>query len=228
MDSFYISNIYDRNGMKIIDINPLPHKICSFDCVYCPLGKSVLKSDKQFYFDETAVFIERLSSILDINKIDMVFINPNGEAMSNAQLIDIVKLIKDHGIKIKLLTNGYVLNKPENKKVLELCDEVIGEFSVTKEKEFQIINRPIKGYSLIRYVKNMMEFKQWFKGKFILDITLLKGYADSEEAINKIKEAIEIIKPDEVAFGTPDKDEFKGAFYLNDKVLGEIRDRLIC
>jgi wyosine [tRNA(Phe)-imidazoG37] synthetase (radical SAM superfamily) len=225
MEPFSISKIYkDKNEIDTVDINPLPENYCSFDCVFCPLGRTVVKTDKRFIFKETKEFIEKLSTFLDSNHVEMVFLNPDGEAMANEELIGVIKLIKDKGKKVRILTNGYILNRAENRETLDLCDEVIGELFVTSEEDFKKINRPLEGYTLEGYVNNMTEFKKWFKGKFILDITTIKSYSDSDEAITKLREMINKIKPDEVNLETPDKDRFKGAFTVDDERFSEIKN----
>jgi wyosine [tRNA(Phe)-imidazoG37] synthetase (radical SAM superfamily) len=88
MEGFSISNVYVENGCNVIDINPLPEDYCSFDCVFCPLGRTAVKTDKMFFFKETKEFINRLREVLHNNKVDIVFINPDGE------LIDVIRLIK--------------------------------------------------------------------------------------------------------------------------------------
>lgn len=226
MESFSISKVYkDKHGISTIDISPLSHKCCSFDCVFCPLGKTILKTDNISPFEDTKKFIHRLELTLDSNLIQAVFINPNGEAMANGELLDIVELIRIKGKYIRILTNGYILNNPENREVLELCQAVIGELFVTKEEDFQKLCRPIIGYTLDNHIKNMIEFKKWFKGKFTLDITLIKNYSDSDASVDKLREIVDMIKPDEVNLETPDKDKFKGAFTVDDDKLNHIRRR---
>lgn len=202
MDAFSISNIYeDENSRRVVDINPLSGNYCSFDCVFCPLGRTKVKTEDSFFFEETEGFIERLDNTLKGNDIDVVFINPNGESLANRDLIKVIEVIKNHGVKVRLLSNGYILNKEEYKETLSMCDEVIGELAVVEEEDFQRIQRPIEGYTLDKYVNNMASFKKWYKEKFIIDITILKGYSDSDEAVEKLKKYILRINPDEVSAG---------------------------
>ena len=228
MKPFSISEVYkDKYGFNTVDINPMPENYCSFDCVFCPLGRTAVKTDKRFIFEETKDFIKRLSAFLELNDVQIVFLNPDGEAMANEELMEIIKLIKGKGKKIRILTNGYLLNRPENKEVLELCDEVIGEFFVASEEDFQKVNRPLKGYTLEEHVNNMVEFRRWFKGKFILDITLIKNYSDSDEAVAKLRDMINEIKPDEVNVETPNKNRFKGTFTVDEEKFLQIMSKLL-
>ena len=221
MNSFSIGNIYIINGLKTLDINILPENYCGFDCVFCPLGRTMVKTNKTFYFEETKEFITKLSIFLDDNQLEIVVIK-NGESLANAEIKDVIKLIKNRAIKIRLLSNGYVLNNHEYRNTLQMCDEVVGELAVTTEKDFQKLQRPLEGYTLKKYINNMMEFRKWFKGKFIFDITIIKNYSDSDESIQIFKNIITKLCPDEVFFETPDEERFKGVFQISKEKLNEI------
>ncbi len=54
-------------------------------------------------------------------------------------------------------------------------------------RRFSKIQRPIEGYTLAEYISNMASFNKQYKGKFIFEITIIKGYNDDEESIKKIK-----------------------------------------
>lgn len=222
MNGFSMSKIYEDRGLRIIDIDPLPENYCSFDCVFCPLGRTATKTDQSFYFPQTDEFIKILDLFLENNQIDLVFINPNGEALANVQLLEIINLIHGHGCKVKLLGNGYLLNNPAYKEILHLCDEIIGELAVTREDYFQKLLRPLPGYTLSQHVKNMQLFRDTYKGKFILDITILKNYSDSPEAIQDFLMLIRQLHPDELEVETPDGESLKGAFEISPEKLDEI------
>jgi len=226
MEGFSISDVYFSNGCRMIDINPLPEDYCSFDCVFCPLGRTAVKTDQMHFFEETREFINRLKAFLDSNEVDIVFINPDGEGLANIELKEVIKAIKERKIKVALLSNGYILNRKETREALSMCDEVTGELAVTNENDFNKLLRPIEGYTLAEHVNTMAEFRKWFKGKFILDINIIKNYSDSDVSVEIFKDMIGRISPDEVYFGTPDDERFKGAFQVSEKRLEEIRQKL--
>lgn len=228
MEGFSIGKVYeDEFGVKTVDINPLPANYCSFDCVFCPLGRTVVKTDKSFKFKETEEFKKTLEEFLNKENVDMVFINPDGESLANKELIDIVNIIKAKGKKVRLLSNGYIFNNEEYREVLEQCDEVIGELSVVEEEDFKKLLRPLKEYSLSDYIHNMCNFRAWFKGKFILDVTILKNYSNGEEQVKKLNNMIKKIKPDEVFFGTPDGGKLGEAFGVSLERLEEIKNTIL-
>lgn len=227
MKAFSIGEVYlNKDKEKVVDINPLPANYCSFDCVFCPLGRTRVKTDKMINIKETEDFLTKLEEKLKNEKIDIVFINPNGESLVNSRIFDIIKLIKKYNVKVKILSNGYLFNKYEYREILNICDEVIGELAVISERDFQKIQRPLEGYTLEEYVSNMKNFNKQYKGKFVIAITILKNYSDSNEDVEVFKKIIKIIKPDEILLETPNKDKLKKAFGIDERRLIEIENQL--
>ncbi|MEI6856250.1 radical SAM protein [Psychrilyobacter sp.] len=222
MKAFSISEVYLNDiGENTIDINPLPKNYCSFDCIFCPLGRTEVKTDKSFNFKETNSFLIKLEKILKKFKIQNVFINPDGEALANDNILNIINLIKSYDACVKLLSNGYLMNKDKYKKILNECDQVIGELAVTSEEKFKKIQRPLADYSLNEYVSNMQNFNAQYSGEFILDITILKNISDTDENVEKFKNFIEIINPNETFFETP-RGKFKDTLGVSQERMNEI------
>jgi len=94
-------------------------------------------------------------------------------------------------------------------KIANKCDEVIGEIKTITEKDFQKVQRPIDGYTFHEYISSMISFNKQYKGKFILEITILKGYNDSEEAIYRLKNIIDELSPDKIIIERMNDDRFK-------------------
>ncbi len=227
MKPFSIGKIYfNEINERVIDINPLPGKYCTFDCIFCPLGPTKFKTDIPHNFHETGAFLKTLDNFLKQETIDVVFINPDGELLVQERILEVVSLIKKHNIKVKIISNGYLFNRSEYQIILNNCDEVIGEVAVTREKDFQKIHRPLQGYTLKDHVFNMASFNRQYHGKFILDITILRNYSDSHEDIEKFEEFIKGIKPDEIYVHTPSKEKFKKIFAVDETRLQEIKTQL--
>jgi wyosine [tRNA(Phe)-imidazoG37] synthetase (radical SAM superfamily) len=121
-----------------------------------------------------------------------------------------------------LLSNGYLLGRNECKEIANMCDEVIGEIKAISEEDFQKIQRPIKGYTLEEYISNMIAFNKQYKGKFILEVTIINGYNDTEESINKIKDIISEISPDKIIIERMDDERFKKKLGISDERYNEI------
>ena len=55
-----------------------------------------------------------------------------------------------------------------------MCDEVICAIKVSSNEDFQKIQRPIGGYTFENHISNMRAFREQYKGKFILELTILR------------------------------------------------------
>ena len=108
-----------------------------------------------------------------------------------------------------------------------MCEEVIGEIKVISDEDFQKIQRPIEGYTFEDHILNMKTFREQYKGKFILEVTILKGYNDDEESIEKIKNIIKEIRPSKIIVVRMDDEPFNKKLGITDERLEEISNVLL-
>ena len=227
MSGFSYKDVYIENGRKVLEINILPEKHCNFDCIFCPIGRSVNKVDTQKSFDNIESSLKELESKIESTEAQLVFINSKGEAFVNDKLEDIIDFIKGKGVAVRLLSNGYLLGRDEYIKIANKCDEVIGEIKVITEEHFQKVQRPIEGYTLEKYISNMVSFNKQYKGKFIFEVTIIKGYNDDNESVQKLKEIIKEISPDETVVVRIDDEIFKKKLGISDERFEEISKELL-
>ncbi len=227
MNNFSYKDIYIEDGKKVLEINILPEKHCNFDCIFCPIGRSKNKIDTQRSFGKIDKLLIELSKRIEDSNPDLVFINSMGEALIHDKIEEIINFIKSKGLTVKLLSNGYLLAKSEYMKIANKCDEVIGEIKVITDEDFQKLQRPIEGYTLEQHIKNMSDFNKQYKGKFIFEITIIKGYNDDDKSVEKIKDAIRYISPNEVIVVRMDDEPFKKKLGISDKRYEKIKKELI-
>lgn len=227
MGGFSYKDIYIEDGRRVLEVNILPEKHCNFDCIFCPIGRSPNKVDTQKSFEKIDSSLIELESMIENTKAELIFINSKGEAFVNDKIGDIVDLIKVKGLPVRLLSNGYLLGRDEYIKTANKCDEVVGEIKVITEEDFQKIQRPIKGYTLEEYISNMVSFNKQYKGKFIFEITIIKGYNDDEESIQKIKNIIEEISPNKIIIARMEDERFKKKLGITDERFEEISNALL-
>lgn len=227
MSGFSYKDIYSEDRKRILEVNILPEKHCNFDCIFCPIGRAQNKVDTQKSFDEMDSSLKELEKMIENTKAELVFINSKGEALVNENIIDIINIIKGKGVPVKLLSNGYILNWPEFKEIANMCEEVIGEIKVASNEDFQKIQRPIEGYTFENHISNMKAFREQYKGKFILEVTILKGYNDDEESIQKLKSIIKEISPNKVIIERLEDEKFKKKLGIPDERFEEISNSLL-
>lgn len=227
MSGFSYKEIYIEDGKRVLEVNILPEKHCNFDCIFCPIGRSYNKVDTQQSFDEMDNSLNELESMIKSNKAELVYINSKGEALVNRKISDIIDLIKSKGVPVRLLSNGYLLGKDEYTQIANKCDEVIGEIKAISEEDFQKLQRPLEGYTLEEYISNMISFNKQYKGKFILEVKIIKGYNDTEESVNKIKDIINELSPDKIIIERMNDERFNKKLDVSDERLDEISKVLL-
>lgn len=160
--------------------------------------------------------------MMECSEVDLVYINSKGEALFNDRIADVIRFVKEKRRKVRLLSNGYVLNRPEYSCVASMCDEVIGEIRVGSNEVFQKIHRTVKEYTFEQHVMNMKTFRNGYNGRFILEITILKGYSEDDESVRVLKKVIEEISPDKVVV-----ERSKGKLGISDERYVQVKDFLL-
>lgn len=227
MSGFTYKDIYLEDGKRVLEINILPEKYCNFDCIFCPIGRSKNKIDEQKSFENYESSLAELGEMIDNNNAELVFINSKGEAFVNDKIVEIIDFIKNKGIPVRLLTNGYLLGRDEYIEIANKCDEVLGEIKIIDENDFIKVQRPIDGYTLEKYISNMVLFNKQYNGKFIFEITIIKGYNDDDESVQKLKKIVKEISPDKIIIARMEDEIFKKKLGITDERFNEISKTLL-
>lgn len=227
MDLMRVKKVYtDPENRKVMEINALPSKYCTFKCVFCPIGQAGEQTEGTFHFGETGPFLSSLAERIDSEKPDVLFINSMGESFANAQLEEIIALAKEKNVQVSLYTNGYLLGNPEFAKIASLCDEVSGEIKAVSEPSFQKLQRPLLSYSLETYLENMVRFRESYNGRFTVYVTLIKGANDDPDSVEWIRKTLLRLNPTTVVFETFTDEKFGKAFGISEEKLEEIKQAL--
>ena len=226
MENFTYKDLYIEEGKRILEINILPAKYCNFDCIFCPIGRSNHKTDQPMTFKGFEKAISELEIRIEAFQPDLIFINSKGEAFVNDKLKEIIQFIKGKGLQVRLLSNGYLLGQDTNRAIANLCDEVIGEIKIIKDEDFQKVQRPMAGYTLEEYIFNMSSFRKQYKGKFIFEITIVKGYNDDFTSIQQLKKIIKHLAPSQVIVVGIEDEPFKKKLGVTQERLEEIKEML--
>ncbi len=175
-------------------------KICSFDCIYCQLGKTGVHTKKRKLFIPTEKVIEEIRSLPPVD-IDYITFSGRGEptlAKNLGDMITGVKRIRKEPVAV--LTNASLLYDKEVRKDLSRADLVVGKVDASSEEMFKKISRPVKGIDLTKVIEGIRKFKRGYRGKLALQIMFIK---DNEKYAKEIARLAERIGADEVQLNTP-------------------------
>jgi wyosine [tRNA(Phe)-imidazoG37] synthetase (radical SAM superfamily) len=215
---------------RSLGIDLVPYKTCSFDCIYCDLGRTTHKTtSRQSYVvsGEIQKELELTLSILD-KKPDYITLSGSGEPTLNTNIGDIIHKIKEITFTpVAVLTNSSLLSLNEVREDLSEADVVLPSLDAITPALFEYINRPHASLKIEEIVSGLIQFRKEYRGQIWLEILFCRGVNDGREEIEKFKGVIEKIQPDRVQLNTPVRPPAEDfAFPLTLAQLEEIRERL--
>jgi wyosine [tRNA(Phe)-imidazoG37] synthetase (radical SAM superfamily) len=188
-------------------VDPIPFKTCNYNCVYCQLGRTTPLSNKRRDFFPPADILAEVRAALEAHKpgeIDYITFVGQGEPLlyaSLGQLISDVKALTN--IPVAVITNGSLLFRPEVRAEISRADAVMPTLDAASEETFRRVNRPWPRLHMAQIIEGMAIFRKIFDGQLWIEVMLVKGLNDTEEALADIAEALDRICPDQVHLNVP-------------------------
>jgi len=183
-----------------IDLLSTKGKTCSFDCVYCQLGKTVypLTERRQFVsLSKLAADLERVKR----TPADYATFAGVGEPTLASNLGEAIELVKSMlKLPVAVLTNSSLMTREDVRSELGLADVVVAKLDAPNEELFRQINRPIVECTLDEIIQGLKLFRGEYQKKLALQMMFIKtnrGYASEMARI------AEQLSPDEVQINTP-------------------------
>jgi len=212
-----------RLGLSL-GINIIPHKTCTYNCVYCEVGRTTnLTVERKSFYDPEAIKHEFAENIDKMGRIDYVTFSGSGEPTLNKDIGELIRFVKGKGYRTCVLTNGSLLYLDDVKEDLMEADVVIPSLDSARRESFLKVNRPHHSLKLEKIIEGISDFTRAFKGKVWLEVLFVKGVNDSNEDVKALVQAIKEIKPFKVQIGTVDRppaDDWVGK--LSDKEMMDI------
>ncbi len=216
---------------RSLGVDLVPYKTCTFDCIYCDLGRTTHKTvSRQSY-----VSPEEIQRELDLalsglaKKPDYITLSGSGEPTLNQNIGEIIRSIKDLTsiIPLAVLTNGSLLFQEEVRNSLLDADVVLPSLDAVTPFLFEHINRPHPSLKIEEIISGLIRFRNRYRGQIWLEILFCRGVNDGNEEVDKFKKVIEKIQPDRVQLNTPFRPPAEDfAFPLTSTKLEPIRKKL--
>jgi len=194
-----------RLGLSL-GINIVPHKTCSYNCVYCEVGRTTdLTVERRSFYDPEDIKREFVENIDKVGRIDYITFSGSGEPTLNKDIGELIRFVKEKGYRTCVLTNGSLLYLDDVRDDLMEADVVIPSLDSARRESFLRINRPHRDLNLEKIIEGIRDFTREFKGRVWLEVLFVKGLNDGSEDIEALVEAISRIKPYKVQIGTVDR-----------------------
>ena len=165
-------------GMEIM---PLEHKLCTFDCVYCecgwnqPIVHPILPTR-----DEIKTALESKLSAMAVkgDALDVITFSGNGEPTLHPDFLPIIQdtcALRDRyypQAKVSVLSNSTQLGRAEITEALRLCDNRILKLDAGTNTMLKRIDKPVNKQLTI---DTIVEWLAQWKGDFTLQTCFLRG-----------------------------------------------------
>jgi len=201
---YFYGPVPSRRLGRSYGVDIVPFKVCTLDCIYCQLGKTTEKTIERKDYGPIEPMLAKLKETLAGGlEADFITIAGSGEPTLNlrlGELTDGIKKITD--IPVAILTNGTLLYKEDVRADCAKADVVMPSLDAGDEQTFQRINRPHKDISIENLISGLCAFRDEFAGRIWLEVFFVEGLNTNAEQIAKIRDAIEIIRPDKVQLNT--------------------------
>jgi wyosine [tRNA(Phe)-imidazoG37] synthetase (radical SAM superfamily) len=183
-----------------VDLLSQKDKICSYDCVYCQLGRTKTPTVVRKVYVPEEEILQEVESLPDIS-VDYITFSGKGEptlAENLGSLIRVVRTIRKEPIAV--ITNASLINRQDVQNELSHANFVIAKLDASTRESFIKVNRPGKGIEYEAVITGLKEFRKHFMGKLALQVMFIQDNVKDAEAIADIARDI---YPDEVQINTP-------------------------
>jgi wyosine [tRNA(Phe)-imidazoG37] synthetase (radical SAM superfamily) len=189
---------------RSLGVDLVPFKTCTYDCVYCQLGRTTNKTiERRKYIAIDKILAELEQKLAAKNTPDYITVSGSGEPTLNSGIGDLIGKIKDlTDIPVAVLTNGSLLWMREVQDALMAADLILPSLDAGDENLFEYVNRPHRSISFDQMVDGIASFTRRFHGEVRLEVLLLGGVTGIPAEVEKIASIIRRIEPARVQLNT--------------------------
>ncbi|MBU1299462.1 MAG: radical SAM protein [Bacteroidetes bacterium] len=173
---------------RSLGINNIPPKICSYNCVYCQVGRtssSYLSLERKTFYEPKAILNEVKIKIDEIKSkgedFDYITFVPDGEPTLDSNLRDEILALKQFEYPVAVITNSSLLWDEKVQDDLMLADYVSVKVDTVVESKWKKINRPNKKFNFELMLNGVKEFSKKYKGVLTTETMVVKDINDNEE-----------------------------------------------
>lgn len=176
-----------------IELMPLDHKLCTFNCVYCECGwNTPVSHPKLPTREEVKAALE--AKLKEGLKLDVITFSGNGEPTLHPDFLGIIEdtcALRDQycpKAKVSVLSNSTQLGRPDVVKALRLCDNRILKLDAGTDTMMRRIDLPVNENLTVAQI---IEWLQPFEGDFTLQTCFLRGEHAGQVIDNTAPEELE-------------------------------------
>jgi wyosine [tRNA(Phe)-imidazoG37] synthetase (radical SAM superfamily) len=204
MENCIYGPVPSRRLGRSLGIDLFPAKICSYDCVYCQLGRTAATTVKRRPFRSAVDVLTQLKKVLaDGVTADCLTIAGSGEPTLNSEIGTVIRGMKETTpLPVAVLTNGSLLSDASVRDALMAADIVVPSLDAYNAVLFEKINRPHKTIGFDRMVQGLVDFSRVFSGRLWLEIFIMDGINAAPDDAAGFKPLVDKVAPTDVYINT--------------------------
>lgn len=186
-----------------LGIDPLTtdKKFCSYNCVYCQLGRTDYLCFERRVFVPTSAVIEEVKALPADCQIDHLTFSGNGEPTLASNLGDMILALKKvRSEKVAIITNSSTVMKPDVRADLCLADLVLFKVDAPNQEIFEKVSGAPAVLKLKDIIEGIRLFKKTYQGKLAVQVMMTD---DNKACAVELAQLVRTIGPDEVQLNTP-------------------------
>ena len=220
MASYVFGPVPSRRLGRSLGIDLVPFKTCTYDCIYCQLGRTTLKTVERKEWVPLEKVLVQLQNALSSTP-DYITLSGSGEPTLYSRIGELISGIKEiTSIPVAVLTNGSLMGETEVRQALRRADLIIPSLDAGDADMFRFVNRPHKEIRFDDVVKGLIDFRKSYSGQLWLEVFLLGGITGISSEVRKIAAIARRINPDRIQLNTvcrPPAEDF--AYTVSEKKL---------
>lgn len=194
-----------------VELMPLTHKLCTFNCVYCECGWNTPVSHPVLPTrEEVKVALEE--KLMDLTtkdeRLTTITFSGNGEPTLHPDFLSIIEdtcALRDQycpSAKVSVLSNSTQLGRPEVVQALRMCDNRILKLDAATDEMMRRIDLPVNEHLTVATIMNWLA---QFDGDFTLQTCFLRGEHDGKtidnttpDQLNAWYRAVDSLRPKQI------------------------------
>lgn len=187
-----------RLGISLgMEVMPLEHKLCTFDCVYCecgfntPVAHPVLPTREEIKH----ALEEKLQRLAEEGvALDVITFSGNGEPTLHPDFLGVIEdtcALRDRycpQAKVSVLSNSTQLGRRDVVEALKRCDNRILKLDSAVDRTMQLIDQPVNKALTVAQIEQYLSV---FNGDFTLQTCFLRGEYRGEKIDNTTEEELQ-------------------------------------
>ncbi len=185
---------------KSLGVNNIPHKVCTYSCLYCQVGKAdKMQLNRQVFYTPEKLIKEVEKTLRAISDSDeysnYIAIVPDGEPTLDINLGILIEKLKATNIPVAVITNASLLYLSDVQNDLSRADYVSLKVDTVNSSCWKKMHHPVKSLELSTVLLRIEQFARNFTGKLVTETMVVKNYNDSDIELNNLSSFIHSIEP---------------------------------